>query len=438
MHWTSTYRSWGGFPQAGAYVHPLTWISEELPHSELPLLARGLGRSYGDVCLNDGGILLDTSGLNRLQHFDEQQGLLRCEAGVTLAQILDDIVPRGWFLPTSPGTQFVTVGGAIANDVHGKNHHRAGTFGCHVTQFELLRSNGKRLLCSPDSHPELFRATIGGLGLTGLITWAEIRLRPIVHRAMYTEIIPFSNADEFFDLSQQSDSEYEYTMSWVDCSATGDKLGRGLFMRGNHVTEENKPKKWRATSRQFNMPIELPNWVLNRWSVQAFNSLYYHKQRGVKSAGLSDYVPFFYPLDAILNWNRLYGKTGFLQYQFVLPMSEQKQLRAIMNYIAQTGQGSFLAVLKTFGEVVSPGLLSFPRAGFTLALDFPIHGAKTFALLDRLDEMVIDSGGVIYPAKDARWSGRYFRRCYPQWEVLARYRDSGFSSSFWRRVTQSA
>lgn len=434
MHLSSAYRSWGGFPRTRAYIHPLNWRDQDLPDGEHRLLAYGLGRSYGDVCLNDGGILLSTRGLNRFIAFDAEQGLLRCEAGVSLSDILAWSVPRGWFLPTTPGTQFVTVGGAIANDVHGKNHHRAGTFGCHVTQFELLRSTGERRLCTPTENAELFRATIGGLGLTGLITWAEIRLRRIAHRAMYTETVQFSNIDEFFDLSQASDKDYEYTMSWVDCSVTGRHLGRGLFMRGNHVRKEDAPAHWPVSKLQLSMPINLPAFVLNRWSVRTFNQLYYHKQRQPTISGLSDYVPFFYPLDAILNWNRLYGQRGFVQYQFVLPMSEKVLVKAIMRKIADTGQGSFLAVLKTFGAAASPGLLSFPREGVTLALDFAIHGEKTFALLAQLDAMVLSGGGVVYPAKDARLAPHTFRQFYPQWEQLAAYQDARFSSSFWRRV----
>ncbi len=436
MHLSSAYRSWGNFPRTQAYPHPLNWRDQPLPEGEHSLLAYGLGRSYGDVCLNDGGMLLSTRGLNRFIAFDEKEGLLRCEAGVSLSDILAWGVPRGWFLPTTPGTQFVTVGGAIGNDVHGKNHHRAGTFGCHVTQFELLRSTGERLLCSPTQNAELFRATIGGLGLTGLITWAEIRLRRIAHRAMYTETVQFGNIDDFFELSQASDQDYEYTMSWVDCSATGRHLGRGLFMRGNHVRKEDAPAHWPVSKLQLSMPMNLPSFALNRWSVRTFNQLYYHKQRHPKVSGLSDYVPFFYPLDAILNWNRLYGQRGFVQYQFVLPMSEKALVKSIVRKIAETGQGSFLAVLKTFGAVTSPGLLSFPRQGVTLALDFPIHGEKTFALLAQLDAMVSDGGGVVYPAKDARLAPRTFRQFYPQWEQLAAYQDARFSSSFWRRVME--
>ncbi|MEZ5673646.1 MAG: FAD-binding oxidoreductase, partial [Thiotrichaceae bacterium] len=397
---------------------------------------QGVGRSYGDVCLNDGGVLCSARELNHYIDFDPKTGRLCCEAGVTLAEILAFSVPRGWFLSITPGTKFVTVGGAIANDVHGKNHHRAGTFGNHVMQFELVRSNGERLQCSPSSNAELFSATISGLGLTGLITWAEIQLKPICHRAMQAEMIQFYNLEEFFNLSAESDASYEYTMAWVDCNSRGKGFGRGIFFRGNHVTPETAPNVWRISNRSLTMPLDLPGFVLNRHSVAAFNFLYYHQQSQKSVAKLVDYNPFFYPLDAILRWNRLYGKQGFLQYQCVVPYTDHQIITEIIHKITDSGMGSFLAVLKTFGDVKSPGMLSFPRAGVTLALDFPIKGEQTFQLLEYLDEMVVTAGGRVYPCKDARMSPKNFKLYYPQWEAFAQHTDPRFSSSFWRRVTR--
>ncbi len=432
----TSYQSWGRFPPVSQNVCPIHWRSLSLPDTPDTVLPYGLGRSYGDVCLNDGGTVLTTRFINRFIDFDSQTGVLRCEAGVSLAEILELCVPQGWFLPTTPGTKFATIGGAIANDVHGKNHHRAGTFGRHVLQFELLRSDGSRLLCTPTSNEQYYAATIGGLGLTGLITWAEIQLKHIYHRAMQTESIQFIDLEEFFEISVQSDKEYEYTVAWVDCGSQGANLGRGIFLRGNHIAFDSIPAKWQTPSRTLTMPVDLPGFVLNRWSVSAFNWVYYNKQRQKSVKNLTDYDPFFYPLDAILQWNRLYGKRGFLQYQLVVPYEDHKIIKDILQTIAASGLSSFLAVLKTFGDLVSPGMLSFPRKGVTLALDFPIKGAATFALLERLDNMVREAKGAVYPCKDARLSARHFQAYYPQWTEFSQYIDPHFSSSFWRRVTE--
>jgi FAD/FMN-containing dehydrogenase len=436
------YKSWGNFPQVTQQSLPILWRKKPLPLPPPPItvLPHGLGRSYGDVCLNAHGLLLTTRNLNRFIQFDNQTGILRCEAGVSLAEILDMAVPQGWFLPTTPGTKFVTVGGAIANDVHGKNHHCAGTFGRHVLQFELLRSNGERLLCTPTQNEAYYTATIAGLGLTGLITWAEIQLKRIQHRAIAAEIIQFADLEEFFEISAQSDQYYDYTMAWVDCNSR-QYLGRGIFFRGNHVTANEIPPHWqiplpnRLPPLLRTMPFNLPGFTLNRWSVAAFNWLYYHKQRQKVIKQLVDYDPFFYPLDAIFQWNRLYGKKGFLQYQFVVSYDDHQVIKDIIKLIADSGLSSFLAVLKTFGDLPSPGILSFPRKGITLALDFPIKGSATFELLERLDDKVQNAGGAVYPCKDARLSPRHFKAYYPQWEEFSQYIDPRFSSSFWRRVT---
>lgn len=434
-----SFQSWGRYPPARQSILQLRWASDALPlpaTGGVTLLPYGQGRSYGDSCLNDGGTLLLTQGLDRFIHFDRDGGLLRCEAGVTLAEILRLIIPQGWFLPVTPGTQFVSVGGAIANDVHGKNHHRAGTFGCHVTRFELLRSDGRRLVCSPQENAEWFAATVGGLGLTGLITWAEIRLRPIANPFIATETIRFANLDEFFELSAAAEADYEYTVAWLDCLASGRRFGRGLFMRGNHAAQQlsGLPPVSKPKNRPF--PFDAPNWMLNNLSIRAFNLAYYHRQRSKTASSLSHFAPFFYPLDAILAWNRIYGRRGFLQYQCVVPDdSGHTVIRSILEKIVASGQGSFLSVLKTFGDVPSPGLLSFPRKGVTLALDFPMRGAGTLELLNELDVIVRQAGGAVYPAKDARMSPESFQAYYPRWQEFSQYIDPEFSSSFWRRVT---
>ncbi len=435
----NSYQSWGRYPKVSQRDMPIRWRNQPLPLPKETLekvLPFGLGRSYGDVCLNDGGTLLTTRGLNHFIALDVNSGILSCEAGVSLAEILDLCVPQGWFLPTTPGTKFVTVGGAIANDVHGKNHHGAGTFGRHLVRFELLRSDGERLLCSPSSNPSYYAATIGGLGLTGLITWVDIQLKPISHRAMQTDTIQFANVEEFFDISKQSDQHFEYTVAWVDCSSQGTALGRGIFFRGNHVTSHEIPDKWQLPWRpKIRLPVDLPGFMLNRWSVRLFNRWYYGHQKQQSVSKLMDYDPFFYPLDTILEWNRLYGKRGFLQYQLVIPNDDPRLLKDLLQTIAASGLSSFLAVLKNFGELTSPGLLSFPRKGVTLALDFPIKGANTFELLERLDDQVREAKGAVYPAKDARVSARNFQAYYPQWTEFAKSIDPRFSSSFWRRVS---
>jgi hypothetical protein len=400
-----------------------------------------LGRSYGDSCLNNGGTLIDMSGLDRFISLDTSTGLLRCEAGITLGQILERLVPQGWFLPVVPGTKYVTVGGAIANDIHGKNHHAAGTFGCHVTKFELLRSDQSRLLCSPTENEDLYRATIGGLGLTGLIIWAEIQLKKIDSPWIEAEFIRFESLDDFFPLAEESAADFEYTVSWIDCTAQGNSLGRGIFIRGNHSTKDLPGRKAPSLGTMFSVPADMPNFLLNRFSIKTFNFLYFYKQGPKPIRRLLHYNPFFFPLDAIDSWNRMYGSRGFFQYQPVIPQPSPlrvkgtcEPIRELFEKIAKSGGGSFLTVLKDFGSVKSPGLMSFPRPGVTLALDFPNRGTETLQLFEQLDAIVHEHGGRLYPAKDARMSPQSFREFFPESETFTEYIDPKISSSFWRRV----
>jgi FAD/FMN-containing dehydrogenase len=419
-------------------VLPIVWRTEPPPLDRLDrsILPFGLGRSYGDSCLNDGGLLLDTKALDRLIAFDAGNGLLRCEAGVTLAAILALTVPKGWFLPVVPGTRWVSVGGAIANDIHGKNHHRAGTFGAHVVRLELLRSSGDRLVCSPEENAELFHATVGGLGLTGLILWAEIRLNRIPGAGIALERIRFGSLDEFFTLTE-SDQQYEYTVAWVDCLARGRRLGRGIFMRGDHAGWPGAPPSPLVEAR-LRVPCDAPAGLINRATMRAFNELYYRRQVRGRTRSLVPYTPFFFPLDTVADWSRLYGAAGFLQYQCVVPEQPGSAgMREIFERMTRSGEAPSLAVLKRFGDVPSPGLLSFPRPGLTLAVDFAFRGQRTLALLEDLDRVVRDAGGAVYPAKDARMSPESFRRFFPQWERFAVHVDPKFSSSFWRRVQRS-
>lgn len=431
----SEVSSWGRYPKvAPRKVTRLADRRAAVPlETDATHLAYGNGRSYGDVCLNEDGTLFDMRGLDRFIAFDPVSGLVTCEAGVQLAEIIRIALPRGWFLPVTPGTKFVTVGGAIANDVHGKNHHRFGSFGSYVLSFELLRSDGGRFNCMPSVNGELFAATIGGLGLTGVITQATLQLRPVTSAFIAGETIKFGNLDEFFALSEQSDKVFEYTVAWVDCVSGGASLGRGHFMRGNHTFRHGS----RSERGAIPMPLLPPFSLVNRLSLKPFNTLYYHRQLRKKATRLWHYDPFFYPLDAIADWNRLYGPEGFVQYQCVIPRDVQRDgIAALLREIARSGLGSFLSVLKLFGDKSSPGLMSFPMPGATLALDFPIVGGKTFALFERLDAIVEETGGRIYPAKDARMPGGLFRKSFPQLERFEGFIDPAFSSSFWRRVTE--
>jgi FAD/FMN-containing dehydrogenase len=396
------------------------------------LLAGGLRRSYGDSCINDGGALIEMTGLDRFIRFDRTTGLLEAEAGVSLAAILKLAIPAGFFLPVTPGTKFVTLGGAIANDVHGKNHHRAGTFGRWIRSLRLLRSDGSEHTVADDDATGLFAATIGGLGLTGIITRATLQLVPIASSNMAVETIPFGNLGEFFKLSAESDASHDYTVAWIDCLAKGDKFGRGIFTRARHAGDgELRVKPPGGPS----VPLDAPGFLLNRFSIAAFNEAYFRLAGRARQATVS-YDPFFYPLDAIGGWNRLYGTRGFYQYQSVVPPAVAADATAeMLQTIADAGQGSFLAVLKTFGDTASPGLLSFPRQGTTLALDFANRGGPTLWLLDRLDAIVREAGGRLYPAKDGRLPPAMFRAGYPALDHFTTHLDPRMSSTFWRRMT---
>jgi FAD/FMN-containing dehydrogenase len=436
------YQSWGRYPKVSQTAAGYYWRNEALPTGMFAgksFLPFGNGRSYGDVCLNDGGYILDCRGLNRFIRFDTETGVLRCEAGVLLSEVLALIVPRGWFLPVTPGTQLVTLGGAIANDVHGKNHHRAGTIGCHVHCLELLRSDGSRMYCSPDENPDWFGATIGGMGLTGVITWAEIQLVPINNPFINQELICYDSLHDFFILARESDRQFEHTVAWVDCLARGASLGRGIYIRGNYARHPGLSTAGPPKHR-LGVPLDPPFSLLNKAVLKLFNGTYYHGHRLlVRKQKLVHYEPFFYPLDAISSWNRIYGSSGFMQYQCVVPENHaEAAINEILGIISRAGTGSFLCVLKVFGARPSPGMLSFPRAGATLALDFPNHGDKTLQLLDRLDDVTRSAGGAVYPAKDARMSATDFRYYYPDWEALLPFIDPCISSSFWRRVTADA
>jgi len=418
--------SWG---RLGWHEHELRALSDPATvarqlRADKPGLAYGLGRSYGDVCLNPGGILWQTGAMDHFIDFDAGSGRLVCEAGVRLRDIQRMAIARGWILPVTPGTQMVTVGGAIANDVHGKNHHVVGSFGDHVRRLVLARTDGSVIACGPDLEPAWFAATVGGLGLTGVIVRAEIQLRPAAGPWLDTETIPYAHLGEFFDLA-----DWEYTVSWIDCLSIH---GRGLFMRANAGASQERPApKAHARSMPFTPPVSLVNGL----SLRAFNTAYFqlHKRRTRRAP--VHYERFFYPLDNLHEWNRMYGPKGFYQYQCVVPRAAGREaVGAMLREIARSGDGSFLAVLKTFGERAAPGMLSFPRHGVTLALDFPNHGGRTLRLFERLDAIVSEAGGSIYMAKDARMPRALFEAGYPRLAEFLRYRDPGIASAMSRRL----
>jgi FAD/FMN-containing dehydrogenase len=405
-------------------------VADQVQRGPHPGVAHGMGRSYGDVCLNPGGTLWITTGLDHFVAFNESTGRLVCEAGVLLRDIQRLAIPRGWMLPVTPGTQMVTVGGAIANDVHGKNHHAQGSFGNHVRSLTLLRTNGEVIHCGPNERPEWFAATVGGMGLTGVVTQAEIQLRRVAGPWLDTETISYANLEEFFRLADGSEATWEYTVSWVDCISGGG--GRGLFLRGKSggAAERPAPRPGKLT-----VPIIPPVSLVNRWSLRPFNATYFHLKKWRAGRSVVHYEPFFYPLDNLLEWNRMYGPKGFFQYQVVVPREAGNDaVRAMLNEISRGSDGSFLAVLKTFGDRQPVGMLSFPKPGVTLALDFPNYGARTHELFVRLDAIVREAKGRIYPAKDARMPRELFEAGYPRLAEFIEYRDPGISSGLSRRL----
>lgn len=435
-----TYYSWGLLKKQNLGTVKLDWpIKLDSYRSQnKPFLSYGMGRSYGDSCLLDDGTVLETRFLNRFSRFDDSSGMLTADAGVSFSEILELVVPRGWFLPVTPGTKYVTLGGAIANDIHGKNHHVDGTFGCYVESLKLLRSSGEIIQCSNQENSELFAATIGGLGLTGTILEASFRLKKVESSFIFSQTKQFANIDEFLEINRESEKNFPYTVAWIDCLSKGKDLGRGVYHRGRHASKNEsvglKPKSNRKPI--LSVPFYFPDFVLNNLTVRAFNEVYFRKATAEWKSEIIDYEPFFYPLDAVGNWNRIYGKRGFFQHQFVIPFEESdSSLRKIMQIVAESGLGSFLSVLKTFGEIKSPGMLSFPLPGYTLTLDFANIGVRANDLMDKLDRIVSDCGGRVYPAKDARMSAMMFKACYPNWEKFKQYQDENYTSSFWERVT---
>lgn len=406
--------NWGNYPVLETAEQSFALpeqLAEALAQSG-SLIARGNGRCYGDASLEHR--TLSTLKYDKILSFDAGQGLFECQAGITLDQVLPVIVPKGWFLPVTPGTKYITVGGAVASDVHGKNHHRDGSFSAHIVDMDVLLGNGQLQTCSPAQHPDLFWATCGGMGLTGIITRVAFRLKKIETAYIRQKQIKAPNLDALLQLFETYNG-YTYSVAWIDCLQKGAHFGRSILMLGEHATLDELPAAKRLAplvlprKKQITFPFNLPSAVLNKLTVKAFNFLYYNKNRKPEINNIVPYEPFFYPLDAILNWNRGYGKRGFVQYQFVLPLQSKEGLIRILRKIGDAGLGSFLAVLKVFGK--QDDLISFPMEGYTLALDFPVrHGLFNF--LDELDELVLQYGGRLYLSKDARMKPDVFWKSY--------------------------
>jgi decaprenylphospho-beta-D-ribofuranose 2-oxidase len=416
-----TIANWGNYPKMEAEASSFAFedqLSKKLLATD-QVIARGNGRCYGDASLAPS--VISTLRYNNILSFDTEKGIFECQSGLTLDAILEVIVPKGWFLPVTPGTKFITVGGAIASDVHGKNHHVDGCFSHHVLEMDIVVATGETFTCSRDSKSDLFWASCGGMGLTGIITRAKFRLKKIETSYIRQKQIKAKNLEEVIELFDQY-KHYTYSVAWIDCLKKGKHFGRSILMLGEHASiaeldEQKKkdplklPKK-----KQIRFPVTLPSFVLNQFTVKAFNFLFYGKNLKREINNIVSYEPFFYPLDAILQWNRGYGKQGFIQYQFVLPLESKQGLIEILKRISDKGLGSFLAVLKIFGK--QDDLISFPKEGFTLALDFPVRKGL-FEFLDELDKIVLDYGGRLYLSKDARMKPDIFWQGYDKAEQFS-------------------
>ncbi|MBQ0713617.1 MAG: FAD-binding oxidoreductase [Paraperlucidibaca sp.] len=412
---------WGRYPQVDATLARPEQYRELAAWAQQASLARGMGRAYGDAAISANGTTVLTERLDRLLSFDADTGVLRAEAGATLDTILRAVMAKGWFLPVTPGTRYITLGGAIAADVHGKNHHHVGSFGRFVRSFELFTAAGA-MTCSSSQNVPAYQATLGGMGMTGLIGEVELQLKRIPSSNMLVQHVPAANLRESLALMSSTEHDDEYTVSWIDCLASGAKLGRSVFMRGQHAdgAHAHGPR-----DAKLSLPINVPSAALNRYSVGAFNALYYRWEGRKTKPFRCDFEPFFYPLDGIKQWHRLYGKPGFVQYQFVVAEAAAEAcIGDVLKAVSSSGNASFLAVLKRFGEA-GAGLLSFPQAGMTLALDLPLR-AGTLALLDRLDAIVVAHAGRVYLAKDARLNASMMSAMYPQlaeWQAIRRELD---------------
>ena len=429
--WGRTAPSVASLHQPADRSDPAAAIEEVLAHAgERGVIARGLGRSYGDAAQNAGGDVVLTTGLDRILEVDVGGATATVEAGVSLDRLMRTLVPLGLWPMVTPGTRYVTVGGAIGSDIHGKNHHRDGTFGASVLTMDLVTPGMGRLTLSPDATPEEFWATTGGMGLTGIVHRATIRLLPIETSAIRVDGWRTNDLDETMALMVERDHDYRYSVAWVDCLARGASMGRSIVEFGDHATRQDLPPAKRGADRSLRFspldslpaPPWAPSGLLNRWTVAAFNELWYRKARRRSEGHIVAASAFFHPLDMVHGWNRIYGARGFLQYQFVLPDGEEATLRRIIEELVEHRAASFLAVLKRFGPS-NPGPLSFPRPGWTLALDLPVAFGGLPGLLDRMDEKVVEAGGRVYLAKDSRLRPDLLEAMYPQLSSWRAVRD---------------
>ncbi|MEF9884898.1 FAD-binding oxidoreductase [Streptomyces sp. P9-A4] len=407
-------------------------------------IARGLGRAYGDAAQNAGGTVLDMTGLDRVLAVDTTAGLVVCEAGVSLHRLMTALLPRGWFVPVTPGTRYVTVGGAIGADIHGKNHHLSGSFGRHVTSLELLTADGEIRTVLPGTP--LFDATTGGMGLTGVILSATLRLLPVETSYVSVDTERARDLDDLMARLTATDHRYRYSVAWIDLLARGSATGRAVLTRGDHTPYDALPRRHRARRAPLAFrpgrlpapPPYVPGGLLGRGSVGLFNEFWYRRAPRRSTGAVQSLSAFFHPLDGIPHWNRIYGREGFVQYQFVVPYGREEALRRVVRRIADRGCPSFLAVLKRFGAG-DPGWLSFPLPGWTLALDLPtgLPGLGTF--LDALDEEVVGAGGRVYLAKDSRVRPETLAAMYPRLDAFRALRAdldprSVFTSDLARRL----
>ncbi len=408
------------------------------------VIARGLGRSYNNAAQNDGGVVVSTAGLRQVLSFDAASGVVVCEAGVSLEELMVRFLPEGWFVPVTPGTRKVSVGGAIAADVHGKNHHSAGSFASHVLSFDLLTSDGAVRTVTQEGSRELFWATAGGMGLTGVVLRASVRLKPVRTSRLIVDTVRTADIDETMAYLSKTDAEFDYTVAWTDCLAAGGKLGRSVITSGNFADVADLPAKERGTPLAFResslvgAPPLFPNGLINRRTVAMLNEAYYRKAPLRRIGEIQSIGEFFHPLDSIRNWNRVYGPAGFRQYQYVVPFEASDVVRRSLERISALRAPSFVTVLKRFGAA-DPGLLSFPMPGWTLALDFPAKTPWLRQLLGELDDLVIEAGGRLYLAKDSRIPAGLMDRMYPRLEEFRRLRsqldpDGLFASDLSRRL----
>ncbi|MFM7059813.1 MAG: FAD-binding protein [Actinomycetes bacterium] len=419
---------WGGTAPSRAEVrHPFDdgeVIAAVRERPKRGVVARGLGRAYGDAAQNSGGLVLEATALSGVRHLDVERARATVAAGTSLDDLMRWLLPEGFFVVT-PGTRSVTVGGAIASDIHGKGHHADGTFGSNVRALSLVDGTGTLRRLTPEDTPEEFWATTGGMGLTGVITEAEIDLIPVETSVIRADTERASDLDDLMARLDAHDDEYRYSVAWIDCLATGRSTGRGIIDRGDHATLEDLKPARRGNPRAFSphpiisAPPIFPSGLVNRWTVRAFNELWFRKSPKRSEGHLVDIGWFFHPLDLITGWNRLYGPRGFVQYQFVVPFGQEHAVQTAVERLSLAGTPSLLAVLKRFGPA-NPGPLSFPQPGWTLALDIPVGDPTLPNLLDGLDDLVLDAGGRVYLAKDARVRPGHLAAMYPR---LAEWRE---------------